>query len=117
MNKKQLNKVRKMMNAIENKKVRTYGGDFDNELTSVVEGPLFRSPMIPRESQFISSATVNPDGLCHFTFATLKALGIEKHEPEKEVFVKTYIERANTYGYLVLPEHVAKHVKGGEVIC
>lgn len=115
MTKKQVRNVKKVMAMVENKKF--YGGDFDREYTSVVEGPLFRSPFIPRESQFISSVTVNPDGLCCFTFATLKSLGIEKCEPEKEVFVKTYIERANTYGCLLLPEHVAKRVKGGEVIC
>lgn len=107
MTKKQLNKVKKVM---EKKIRRTYGGDFDNELTSVVNGPFFRSPMIPRESQFISSATVNPDGLCCFKLDALKVLGIEEHEPEKEVPAKIYSKRANTYGVILVPEHVVKYL-------
>lgn len=100
MTKKQLNKVRKMMKAIENKKV------------CVVEKPLFRSPLIPENYQFISSTTVNPDGLCCFKLAALKALGITEAEykPEKEVSVRVYCKETNTCGAILVPEHVAKYM-------
>jgi|GEM_PF-6362392 len=107
MTKKQIRNVKKVMAMVENKKF--YGGDFDREYTSVVEGPLFRSPFIPRESQFISSATVNPDGLCCFKSDTLRALGVTESKPEKEVCVN--VNYCDIRGTLVVPEHVAKYLK------
>ena len=79
MTKKQVKTAKKAM-AMTGKKF--YGGDFDREYTSIVSGPLFRSPII-QESQFISSNIVNPDGLSCFKFAALK--GIEIDFTKKEV--------------------------------